>query len=209
MLATLVSEPFDESGWVYEEKYDGIRILAYKVGSKVTLLSRNDKDRTEGFPGIVATIRALPASTLLLDGEVIALDRDEISRFQMLQRGGRARYAVFDCLFLNGKDLRRETLTTRRTALEKEISDSRELILSRRLAVNVYGARAAERHAATELGAGHVQSVTESPEKRHFRSYVDSLRLAVQNKIDGHEASTLEWVIVQQFLPVRRARITC
>jgi ATP-dependent DNA ligase len=46
MLATLVSEPFDESGWVYEEKYDGIRILAYKEGSKVTLLSRNDKDRT-------------------------------------------------------------------------------------------------------------------------------------------------------------------
>src|SRR5713101_2199440 len=41
MLATLVSEPFNEPGWVYEEKYDGIRILAYKEGSKVTLLSRN------------------------------------------------------------------------------------------------------------------------------------------------------------------------
>jgi len=117
MLATLVSEPFDESGWVYEEKYDGIRILAYKEGSKVTLLSRNDKDRTEGFPSIVATIRALPASTLLLDGEVIALDRDKISRFQMLQMGGRARYAVFDCLYLNGRDFRRETLTIRRSVL--------------------------------------------------------------------------------------------
>jgi ATP-dependent DNA ligase len=34
-LATLVSEPFDESGWVYEEKYDGIRILAYRVESHV------------------------------------------------------------------------------------------------------------------------------------------------------------------------------
>jgi bifunctional non-homologous end joining protein LigD len=136
MLATLVSEPFDESGWVYEEKYDGIRILAYKEGSTVTLLSRNDKDRTGSFPGIVATIRSLPASTLLLDGEVIALDRDKISRFQMLQRGARARYAVFDCLFLNGDDLRRETLATRRTALEKEVSQSQELILSRRLAGN-------------------------------------------------------------------------
>ena len=136
MLATLVSEPFDESGWVYEEKYDGIRILAYKEGSKVTLLSRNDKDRTGSFPGIVATIRSLPASTLLLDGEVVALDRGKISRFQVLQRGGRARYAVFDCLFLNGKDLRRKTLTTRRAALEKEISGSHALILSRRLAAN-------------------------------------------------------------------------
>ena len=128
MLATLVSEPFDEPGWVYEEKYDGIRILAYKEGRKVTLLTRNDKDRTASFPGIVATIGALPASTLLLDGEVIALDRDKISRFQMLQRGGRARYAVFDCVFLNGDDLRHETLTVRRAALEKEISENHELI---------------------------------------------------------------------------------
>jgi bifunctional non-homologous end joining protein LigD len=152
-----LSLPFDESGWIYEEKYDGIRILAYKEGSKVTLLSRNDNDRTEGFPSIVATIRALPASTLLLDGEVIALDRDKISRFQMLQRGGRARYAVFDCLFLNGHDFRRETLTTRRTALEKEISDSRELIFSRRLAANGFEAfRIAEKRGFEGLVAKRV-----------------------------------------------------
>jgi bifunctional non-homologous end joining protein LigD len=105
MLATLVSEPFDEPGWAYEEKYDGIRILAYKQGAKVILRSRNDKDRTASFPAIVAAIDSLPNSTLLLDGEVIALDRAKVSRFQMLQRGGRARYAVFDCLFLNGEGL--------------------------------------------------------------------------------------------------------
>src|ERR1700733_6279696 len=140
MLATLVSGPFDEPGWVYEEKYDGIRILAYKEGSKITLLSRNEKDRSESFPGIVAAMRALPVSTLLLDGEVIALDRNRISRFQMLQRGGRARYAVFDCLFLNGNDLRRETLTIRRTALEKELPENHEFVLSRRLAANGFGA---------------------------------------------------------------------
>jgi ATP-dependent DNA ligase len=46
----------------------------------------------------------------------------------MLQRGGRARYAVFDCVFLNGDDLRHETLTVRRAALEKEISENHELI---------------------------------------------------------------------------------
>ncbi len=160
MLATLVSEPFHESGWVYEEKYDGIRILAYKEGSTVTLLSRNDKNRTEGFPNIVATIRALPASTLLLDGEVIALDRDKISRFQMLQRGGHARYAVFDCLFLNGNDLRRETLTTRRTALEKEISENHELILSRRLAANGFDAfRIAKKRGFEGLVAKRLESV--------------------------------------------------
>ena len=47
MLATLVAQAFDRPGWVYEEKYDGYRILAYKVGSSVTLLSRNAKDRSD------------------------------------------------------------------------------------------------------------------------------------------------------------------
>ena len=58
MLATLVAAPFDKSGWVYEEKYDGDRILAYKEGDRVRLLSRNGKDRTDRFPGIAAAIRA-------------------------------------------------------------------------------------------------------------------------------------------------------
>jgi bifunctional non-homologous end joining protein LigD len=53
---------------------------------------------------------------------------------------GRARYAVFDCVFLNGDDLRHETLTVRRAALEKEISENHELILSRRLAANGFDA---------------------------------------------------------------------
>jgi bifunctional non-homologous end joining protein LigD len=75
ILATLVSEPFDESGWVYEEKYDGIRILAHKEGSKVTLLSRNDKDRTGSFPGIVATIRSLPASKSTVSKETVVSNR--------------------------------------------------------------------------------------------------------------------------------------
>jgi bifunctional non-homologous end joining protein LigD len=120
---------------VYEEKYDGIRILAYKEGSQVTLLTRNDKDRSESFPGIARAIRSLHPTTLLLDGEVIVLDRKGVSRFQLLQRGaGHARYAAFDCLYVNGKDLRREPLSTRRAALENSISQSDELILSRRLA---------------------------------------------------------------------------
>ena len=56
MLATLVSEPFHRKGWVYEEKYDGYRILAYKEGPRVTLLSRNAKNRNETFSEVAEAI---------------------------------------------------------------------------------------------------------------------------------------------------------
>ena len=122
MLATLVSEPFDKPGWVYEEKYDGDRILAYKEEDRVRLLSRNGKDRTDSFPRIAAAIRALQPVTLLLDGEVVVFDRKGVSRFQLLQQSkGEPVYAVFDCLFHEGKDLRREPLSMRRAVMEKSI----------------------------------------------------------------------------------------
>jgi bifunctional non-homologous end joining protein LigD len=161
MLATLVDEPFDEPGWVYEEKYDGIRILAYKEGSRVTLLSRNDKNRTASFQGIVSAIAALKPSTLLLDGEVIALDSHKISRFQLLQRGiGRACYAVFDCMYTNGRDLRREPFSNRRTELERSVYESDVLILSRRLSANGLQAfRVAKRRSYEGLVAKRLASV--------------------------------------------------
>jgi bifunctional non-homologous end joining protein LigD len=120
MLATLVKEPFQRTGWVYEEKYDGYRILAYKEGSHVTLLSRNAKDRTAHFRTVADAVSALPHETLLLDGEVVAFDRQGVSRFQLLQNlADKLHYAVFDCLYVDGRDLRAETLRSRRAALQK------------------------------------------------------------------------------------------
>lgn len=137
MLATLVSAPFDRPGWVSEEKYDGIRILAYKEGKKVQLLTRNDIDRTNGFPHVVEAIQALKPSTLLLDGELVVFDRKNVSRFQLFQQGkGNAVYAVFDCIYRQGKDLRTLPLSERREVLEKSLGRPGVLILSRRLAAN-------------------------------------------------------------------------
>ena len=59
VLALLVPKPFDRPGWVFEEKYDGIRIVAYNEGSKVTLLSRNDLDRTATFASIATAVSQL------------------------------------------------------------------------------------------------------------------------------------------------------
>ena len=137
MLATLVAKAFDRPGWVYEEKYDGDRILAYKEEDQVRLLSRNDKDRTDRFPQIASAIRSLRPSTLLLDGEVVVFDKKSVSRFQLLQQSkGEPVYAVFDCLFRAGRDLRAEPLAQRRAALEEVIGSGKELLVSRRLAAN-------------------------------------------------------------------------
>jgi bifunctional non-homologous end joining protein LigD len=131
MLATLVSEPFNADGWTYEEKYDGIRILAYKEGSRVQLLSRNAVDRTHSFPGIVGAIQALGSATLLLDGEVVLFDKKQVSRFQLLQRGGQDPiYAVFDCLYKQANDLRQQPLSERRAALEEAVLPGKFLLIS-------------------------------------------------------------------------------
>jgi bifunctional non-homologous end joining protein LigD len=137
MLATLVPEPFDRPGWVYEEKYDGFRILAYKERASVSLLSRNGKDRTQTYANIAAAIARLPHRTLLLDGEVVAFDDRQVSRFQLLQEGKvPPLYAVFDCLYQNGHDLRAEPLSARRGPMETAIRGSQFLFPSHRLDEN-------------------------------------------------------------------------
>jgi len=137
MLATLVRKPFHQPGWIYEEKYDGYRIVAYKEGDRVALVSRNGNDRTATYPSVARAIQQLSLRTILLDGEVVAFDSHGISRFQLLQEGSAATsYAVFDCLYSSGGDLRNEPLTTRRAAVESALDNVKGLMISRRLPDN-------------------------------------------------------------------------
>jgi len=141
MLATLVREPFDRPGWVYEEKYDGYRIVAYKEGDRVTLFSRNAKDRSATFPAVTEAVASLASRTLVLDGEVVLFDRRNVSRFQLLQNlSASPKYAVFDCLYHDGRDLRKEPLSARRAELErvagKTAGRHSVILLSSRLAEN-------------------------------------------------------------------------
>lgn len=140
MLATLAREPFHRQGWVFEEKYDGYRIVAYKEGHRVQMFSRNAIDRAARYPAIAETIRRMRPTTLILDGEVVVFDRAKISRFQLLQRAStNSVFVVFDCPFVNGRDLRREPLSARRAELERILAAEPPgslLMLSRRLAAN-------------------------------------------------------------------------
>lgn len=149
MLATLVEQPFSKEGWVFEEKYDGVRMLAYKEGPKVSLISRNGIDRSSRYPIIATEIAKVAAKTLLLDGEVVVFDSHKVSRFQLLQQGGgQAKYAVFDCLYENGRDLRRESLSFRRKVLEKVLKPGPVVSIAKRIADD--GVKAFE--IATRLG---------------------------------------------------------
>jgi bifunctional non-homologous end joining protein LigD len=131
MLATLADAPFVRPNWVFEEKYDGVRMLAYKEGTRVSLISRNAIDRTAHYPEIAAAIQKLKPKTLCIDGEVIVFDAENVSRFQLLQQGkGRPQYAVFDCLYAGEGDLRKKALSLRRIALERAVKPSARLRLS-------------------------------------------------------------------------------
>lgn len=160
MLATLVREPFDRPEWIYEEKYDGDRIIAYKEGKRVRLLSRDAIDRTAQFPHIAAQIQSLEPRSLLLDGEVVVFDSHGVSRFQILQqRKGAPVYAVFDCLYRDGEDLRAKPLSARRAVLEQSIDSARLLAPSKNLAENGFDAyRIAEERGYEGLVAKNLTS---------------------------------------------------
>lgn len=140
MHPTLVPRPIQHEGWVYEEKVDGWRMLAYKGGGTVKLVSRNGLDHTRRFPGLVAAIRQLDANALILDGEVAVYDAQLVSRFEWLRHGSPPELAtpplfvVFDCLQARGKDLRSQPLYVRRNVIE-DVLDEQDMVLPvRRLA---------------------------------------------------------------------------
>ncbi|HEY7652697.1 MAG TPA: hypothetical protein VIG07_07740 [Methylomirabilota bacterium] len=88
MAATEVARPFHRDGWVYEEKVDGWRVLAYKDTAGARLISRKGRDLTRRFPELVAAVAGIEPPTLILDGEIAVFDRRLLSRFEWLDTRG-------------------------------------------------------------------------------------------------------------------------
>jgi bifunctional non-homologous end joining protein LigD len=133
MLATLIDKPFDDKAWVFETKWDGFRMIAEIKRGKVTLYSRNGTVVTERYAVIADALRSIKHDAVF-DGELVALDRKGVSRFQLLQNALRTkvnlRYYLFDVLFLNGRDMRSLPLLKRKAALEKIIPSHKVLAYS-------------------------------------------------------------------------------
>jgi bifunctional non-homologous end joining protein LigD len=102
MAATLTQERFTGREWIFERKYDGIRLLAFRKGASVRLFSRNRLP--QHYPAITEAIGALPVDEVILDGEVD-------------WGGPNPGYHVFDILWLNGRDLMPLSLMERRAIL--------------------------------------------------------------------------------------------
>lgn len=125
MLASLVDEPFDRAGWIFELKWDGYRAVAEVDGRGVRLYSRNHKSFKQRFAPIVESLRKL-GHRAVLDGEIVVLDDRGRSHFQLLQNyqktgRGSLHYYVFDLLHLDGRDLRGLPLLRRKELLAEVI----------------------------------------------------------------------------------------
>lgn len=109
MAATLTRERFAGPDWVFERKLDGIRLLAFKAGSEVRLLSRNQLPQNASYPSFVEALERLAVQDAILDGEATGVWNGR----------GSLGYHLFDVLWLDGRDLTSLTLDARRELLER------------------------------------------------------------------------------------------
>jgi len=134
MQAVLWKQPFDDERWLFEPKLDGVRALAWIDDGQVTLRSRRDNDMTAQYPNLVESLSHQPARTLLLDGEIAAMDENGVPSFERLQqrlnlqnpveiaqadRENPVVLYVFDILYVDGVDLRRVPLEDRKRTLQR------------------------------------------------------------------------------------------
>src|SRR6478672_10699989 len=113
MLATLTDAPFDDPDWVFEDKFDGFRMVAEIRRGRVALYSRNGKIISHSYIEVAKALEGVKRDAVI-DGELVALGKNGISRFQLLQNALRHEvkllYCAFDLMFENRDDLRKMPL---------------------------------------------------------------------------------------------------
>ena len=133
-LATLTAERFSDSAWIFERKFDGERCLAFRDGGQLRLMTRNQQQVTSTYPEIARALRAQDATDFIVDGEVVAFDRDQTS-FSRLQRRLGVRdpapalvaevpvyIYLFDVLWADGRDVRSRPLLERKALMRDLLS---------------------------------------------------------------------------------------
>lgn len=129
-------------GWIYELKFDGYRALALVQDGAAQLVSRNQLSLTNKFPALADALAELDVSSAMIDGEIVALDPEGRSSFQLLQAYALDEekpplyYYAFDLLSLDGTDWRARPLHERKARLQALLVNAPEAI---RLSANIEG----------------------------------------------------------------------
>lgn len=121
MKATLVDEPFDEPGWLFEVKWDGYRAIANIQGNEVSLISRNNLPFEKYYP--INDALKKWGMNAVLDGELLVLNDKGISDFGAMQNwrseaDGNLVFYIFDILWYEGKNLMGLPLSERQAILQ-------------------------------------------------------------------------------------------
>jgi bifunctional non-homologous end joining protein LigD len=118
---TTALKPPSGPNWIHEIKHDGYRMMALRDGTDISLLTRNGIDWSDRLPAVVAAVSQLKVTSCLIDGEVVVCDEQGLAVFNLLRRGGRVKHdahlIAFDLLKLDGRDLQREPIETRKAEL--------------------------------------------------------------------------------------------
>ncbi len=127
MLAAPISAPFDDKDWLFEIKWDGYRAIAEIEKGNVNLYSRNNTSFNKKYPSVVESLKTFEKN-MILDGEIVVLNYEGKSSFQLLQIHGKTGkgnlvYYVFDILYLEGKDLTDFPLADRKEILKNILPD--------------------------------------------------------------------------------------
>jgi bifunctional non-homologous end joining protein LigD len=177
MAARIVHQLPEGDEWLYEVKFDGYRALLMKDGDRVRIRSRNDKDLTAMYPAIAAAAAGLRAAQAIVDGEIVAVDRNGRPSFQALQhRAAHPDHTVafyaFDLLRLDADDLTARPLTARRAKLP-DVVDGSGILMS----VDLPGTAAQAIEAVQGLGLEGVIA------KQKSSRYVPGERTAAWQKL--------------------------
>lgn len=134
MLAKLTHDYFSDPDWIFERKLDGERVITYRDGDSVRLMSRNQKRINDSYPEIEEAVAEYAPKQCVLDGEVVAFGPDHVSDFQRLQRrmhassreearqsNVRVHYYIFDCMYVEGHDITRVPLRARKKVLREAV----------------------------------------------------------------------------------------
>jgi bifunctional non-homologous end joining protein LigD len=126
MLARLHDEAFDDNNWIFEIKWDGYRAIAEVKKDNVKLYSRNGLSFLELYPKIPMALMKLRRE-VVLDGEIVALNKDNKPDFQKLQQyngSGPIAYYAFDCLSVDGRSIAHLPLIERKQILKELLGDN-------------------------------------------------------------------------------------